>query len=184
VSVLHVQVTFYTRRDCPLCDKAKAAIRASGADVELVEVDIDQDPELQRRFTDDVPVIYVNGREAFRHFVHPQAFAAYVRGVSPSLEFDRTPLEHDEIRALMSHLQPGWVYFNAHDLRREYKFANFAEALAFTNRVGAIAEKIDHHPDIELGWGRVQVMTRTHSAQGVTRADFILAAGVDSIGTI
>jgi 4a-hydroxytetrahydrobiopterin dehydratase len=179
-----MQVTFYTRRDCPLCDKAKAAIRASGVEVELVEIDIDDDPELQRRFTDDVPVIYVNGKEAFRHFVHPQAFAAYIRGASPALEFDRTKLEYDEIRALMGHLQPGWVYYNAHDLRREFKFADFAEALAFTNRVGAIAEELDHHPDIELGWGRVQVSTWTHTAQSVTRADFILAAGVDSVVTI
>jgi 4a-hydroxytetrahydrobiopterin dehydratase len=176
-----VQVTFYTRRDCPLCDKAKAAIRASGAGVELIEVDIDEDPELKQKFTDDVPVIYINGKEAFRHYVHPQAFAAYARGVSAALEFDRTPLEHDEIRALMSHLQPGWVYYNAHDLRREYKFANFAEALAFTNRVGAIAEELDHHPEIELGWGRVQVSTWTHSAGSVTRADFILAARVDRV---
>jgi 4a-hydroxytetrahydrobiopterin dehydratase len=179
-----MQVTFYTRRDCPLCDKAKAAIRASGVDVELIEVDIDDDPDLQRQFTDDVPVIYVNGKEAFRHFVHPQAFASYARGVSGTLAFDRTPLEHDEIRALMSHLQAGWVYYNAHDLRREYKFANFAEALAFTNRIGAIAEELDHHPEITLGWGRVQVVTWTHSAQSVTRADFILAARVDSVVTI
>jgi len=179
-----MQVTFYTRRDCPLCDKAKAAIRASGVDVELVEVDIDEDPELQRQFTDDVPVIYIDGREAFRHFVHPQAFAAYARGVSAKLAFDRAPLEFDEIRALTSHLQPGWVYYNAHDLRREYKFADFAEALAFTNRIGAIAEELDHHPEITLGWGRVQVVTWTHSAQSVTRADFILAARVDSVVTI
>lgn len=179
-----MQVTFYTRRDCPLCDKAKAAIRASGVDVELVEVDIDEDPELQRQFTDDVPVIYIDGKEAFRHFVHPQAFAAYARGVSTKLAFDRAPLEYDEIRALTSHLQPGWVYYNAHDMRREYKFADFAEALAFTNRIGAIAEELDHHPEITLGWGRVQVVTWTHSAHSVTRADFILAARVDSVVTI
>jgi 4a-hydroxytetrahydrobiopterin dehydratase len=180
-----MQVTFYTRRDCPLCDKAKAAIKASGAAVELVEVDIDADPELHRRFTDDVPVIYIDGREAFRHFVHPQAFAAYVRGASQApLADDRTALEYDEIRALMNHLQPGWVYYNAHDLRREYKFANFAEALAFTNRVGAIAEELDHHPEILVGWGKVQIMTWTHSAQGISRADFILAARVDSVVTI
>jgi 4a-hydroxytetrahydrobiopterin dehydratase len=178
-----MKVTFYTRRDCPLCDKAKAAIKASGATVELVEVDIDGDPDLQRRFTDDVPVIYIDGREAFRHFVHPQAFAAYIRGASNASP-DGQPLEHDEIRALMHHLQREWVYYNAHDLRRTFKFADFAEALAFTNRVGAIAEELGHHPDIELGWGRVQLVLRTHSANALTRADFILAARVDSAVTI
>lgn len=179
-----MQVTFYTRRDCPLCDKAKAAIRASGVDVDLIEVDIDEDPQLKAKFTDDVPVIYIDGKEAFRHFVHPQAFAAYARGLTPAAGLDVTPLEHDEIRALLSHLEPGWTYHNAHDLRREYKFANFAEALAFTNRVGAIAEELGHHPEIELGWGRVQVSTWTHSARSVTRADFLLAARVDRVVTI
>jgi 4a-hydroxytetrahydrobiopterin dehydratase len=179
-----LSVTFYTRANCPLCDKAKAAIRSSGVDVDLVEVDIDADPELQRRFTDDVPVVYIHGKEAFRHFVHPQAFAAYARGTSGELAFDRAALPYDEIRALMNRLQPGWVHYNAHDLRREFKFANFADALAFTNRVGAIAEELDHHPDILLGWGKVVVMTWTHSAQGISRADFILASGVDSVVTV
>lgn len=180
-----MNVTFYTRSDCPLCDKAKAAIRASGASIELVEVDIDGDPDLHRRFTDDVPVVYIEGKEAFRHFVHPQAFAAYVRGVQQKpATVDRTPLHHDEIRALLTHLHPSWIYYNAHDLRREYKFANFAEALAFTNRVGAIAEELDHHPDIELGWGRVLVMTRTHTPEGISRADFLLASRVDTLVTV
>ena len=62
-----MQVTLYTRRNCPLCDKAKRAIQSSGTAFELAEIDIDADPDLQRRFTDDVPVIFVNGREAFRH---------------------------------------------------------------------------------------------------------------------
>jgi 4a-hydroxytetrahydrobiopterin dehydratase len=180
-----MQVTFYTRRDCPLCDKAKASIKASGAAVELVEVDIDGDPELRQRFTDDVPVIYIDGREAFRHFVHPQAFAAYVRGASQQPQtFDRTPLEHDEIRALLTHLDPAWVHYNAHDLRREFRFANFAEALAFTNRVGAIAEELDHHPEIFLTWGRVVVTTWTHQPEGISRADFLLAARVDRAVTV
>ena len=78
-----MDVTLYTRRNCRLCDKAKAAIRASGVAVDLIEVDIDTVPELQQRFTNDVPVIYINGVEAFRHYVDPQAFAAYVeRAVS------------------------------------------------------------------------------------------------------
>lgn len=180
-----MQVTFYTRRDCPLCDKAKASIKASGADVDLVEVDIDGDPELHRRFTDDVPVIYVDGKEAFRHFVHPQAFASYVRGIAQKpATVDRTPLEHDEIRALMTHIDPAWEYYNAHQLRRELRFANFAEALAFTNRVGTIAEELGHHPDILLGWGRVVVTSRTHTPEGVSRADFLLAARVDSVVTV
>ncbi|HYM59658.1 MAG TPA: glutaredoxin family protein [Thermoanaerobaculia bacterium] len=76
-------VTFYTRAHCLLCDKAKAAmelaVRRHGIEIELREVDIDGDPELRARFTNDVPVIYIGGREAFRHRVNAEAFAAAVR---------------------------------------------------------------------------------------------------------
>ena len=77
-----VEVTLYTRRPCFLCDKAKASIRAAASlhrlAIELREVNIDADPVLHERFTNDVPVIYVNGVEAFRHRVSPQEFADYV----------------------------------------------------------------------------------------------------------
>ncbi|HWS72020.1 MAG TPA: glutaredoxin family protein [Thermoanaerobaculia bacterium] len=74
-----MRVTLYTRRNCSLCEKAKAAIRDSGAAVVLEEIDIDRDPELQARFTNDVPVVFVQGREAFRHRVTAEEFAAFVK---------------------------------------------------------------------------------------------------------
>jgi glutaredoxin len=78
-----VEVTLYTRRPCFLCDKAKASIRAAASlhrlPIELLEVDVDRDASLRERFTNDVPVIYVNGVEAFRHRVSPQEFADYVQ---------------------------------------------------------------------------------------------------------
>jgi len=61
-------------------------------------------------------------------------------------------------------------------LQREFTFANFAEALAFVNRVGELAEAENHHPDIELGWGRVVVRWRTHSADAITDRDRAMAA--------
>ena len=73
-----VNVTLYTRENCSLCEKAKAAIRASGIAVVLAEVDIDGDPLLHDLYDVHVPVIFVEGKEAFRHFVHPEEFAAYV----------------------------------------------------------------------------------------------------------
>jgi 4a-hydroxytetrahydrobiopterin dehydratase len=60
-------------------------------------------------------------------------------------------------------------------LQREFRFSNFAEALAFVNRVGELAEAENHHPDVELGWGRVQLRWRTHSADAVTDRDRELA---------
>lgn len=61
-------------------------------------------------------------------------------------------------------------------LQREFRFANFAEALAFVNRVGGLAEAENHHPDVELGWGRVVLRWRTHSADAITDRDRELAA--------
>ena len=72
-------VTLYTRANCPLCEKAKAAIRASGVAVQLNEVDIDSDPLLHDLYDEHVPVIFVNGKEAFRHFVHAEEFGEYVK---------------------------------------------------------------------------------------------------------
>ena len=68
-------------------------------------------------------------------------------------------------------------------LERAYPFANFAEALAFTNRVGALAEEEGHHPAILTEWGRVTVTLWTHKIRGLHRNDFVMAAKVDSLVT-
>lgn len=75
-----VNVTLYTRVNCSLCEKAKTAIRASGVQVNLTEIDIDRDDLLRDLYGEHVPVIFVDGVEAFRHFVHPEEFAAWVAG--------------------------------------------------------------------------------------------------------
>ena len=67
-------------------------------------------------------------------------------------------------------------------LRQEFTFPDFATALAFVNQVGVLAEKANHHPDVELGWGRVVVSLQTHDAGGVTNKDKELAAQIDAIG--
>lgn len=76
---LKAEVTFYTRAGCSLCEKAKAAILASGVTVTLTEIDIDGDPLLHDLYDDQVPVIFINGREAFRYFVHSEEFVEFVR---------------------------------------------------------------------------------------------------------
>jgi 4a-hydroxytetrahydrobiopterin dehydratase len=68
-------------------------------------------------------------------------------------------------------------------IERAYRFANFAEALAFTNRVGAIAEEEGHHPAILTEWGRVTVTLWTHKIRGLHRNDFIMAAKIDALLT-
>jgi len=66
-------------------------------------------------------------------------------------------------------------------LVKEFKFADFRSALEFVNKVGALAEGAKHHPDIELGWGRVKLKLTTHSEGGVTDKDRQMAAAIDEI---
>lgn len=73
---------------------------------------------------------------------------------------------------------PGWQK-RGDALTREYKFADFAGAMAFAVRVGMLAERRDHHPDLEVGWGRVSVRWTTHDAGGITPLDLTLAEGTD-----
>ena len=66
-------------------------------------------------------------------------------------------------------------------LERVLRFANFAEALAFTNRVGVLAEAQGHHPALLTEWGRVTVTWWTHKIHGLHRNDFVMAAKTDSL---
>jgi 4a-hydroxytetrahydrobiopterin dehydratase len=75
----------------------------------------------------------------------------------------------------------GWTLVNEHHLEKEYRFKDFAEALAFVNRLGEAAEAQGHHPDIFLTWGRVTVTLWTHSVGGLSENDFTLAARADAV---
>ena len=66
-------------------------------------------------------------------------------------------------------------------LHKSFQFKNFKQALAFVNVIGEIAEKLKHHPDIGLGWGYVNITITTHSAGGLTDADFVLAKEIDKL---
>lgn len=68
-------------------------------------------------------------------------------------------------------------------LERVYKFKNFIEALAFTNKIGELAEAEDHHPSIKTEWGQVTLTWWTHTVKGLHRNDFIMAAKSDEVYT-
>ncbi|HXO19158.1 MAG TPA: 4a-hydroxytetrahydrobiopterin dehydratase [Thermoanaerobaculia bacterium] len=89
------------------------------------------------------------------------------------------PLREDEVKALLAQL-PGWQVVDG-ELRKEYRFPDFRQALDFVNRLGEVAEGEGHHPDIALGWGRVGVALSTHSIGGLSRNDFIVAAKADQV---
>ena len=85
-----------------------------------------------------------------------------------------------ELRALHEQTS-GWEVVNEHHLRKSFKFPDFRQALDFVNRAGALAEAEGHHPDMLLGWGKVEITLWTHAAGGLTENDFILAAKIDGL---
>lgn len=90
-------------------------------------------------------------------------------------------MTREQAQDLMEHV-PGWkLAGDGKSISREYAFKDFKEALAFTNRVGTLAEEEDHHPEIELSWDKVTVELTTHSVGGLSENDFILAAKINGL---
>ena len=78
-------------------------------------------------------------------------------------------------------LSPNWRVLEGKKLSRAYTFPDFKTGLEFVNRVGEIAERQGHHPDVRLSWGRVEIETWTHDAGGLTEQDFLLASQIDHL---
>jgi 4a-hydroxytetrahydrobiopterin dehydratase len=94
---------------------------------------------------------------------------------------DVAPLRGAALERLLSELGGGWKVVDEHHLEKAYRFRNFAEALAFVNRVGEMAEEQNHHPDIHLAWGRARLEIWTHTIQGLTESDFVWAAKAEAL---
>jgi 4a-hydroxytetrahydrobiopterin dehydratase len=91
---------------------------------------------------------------------------------------EEPPLSQAEIAEYLPQV-PDWMVVEqagVKRLERIFKFKNFAQALDFTNRVGALAEAEDHHPALLTEWGKVTVSWWTHAIGGLHRNDFIMAA--------
>ena len=91
-----------------------------------------------------------------------------------------TPEETEELRKEI----PDWKIIEPggeQRLQRVFEFKDFAEALAFTGNVGALAEEHNHHPALLTEWGRVTVTWWTHKIRGLHRNDFIMAAKTDRL---
>jgi 4a-hydroxytetrahydrobiopterin dehydratase len=92
------------------------------------------------------------------------------------------PLTPEQAQALMPELDQGWMLIDgARILARTFAFKDFADALAFVNKVGTIAEEEGHHPDITLAWGSVGIELMTHAIDGLSENDFIVAAKIDEL---
>jgi 4a-hydroxytetrahydrobiopterin dehydratase len=92
---------------------------------------------------------------------------------------ERKKLSAEEIQSNLAELED-WKA-DSDKLSKRFTFPNFAEALAFVNRAGEIAERMDHHPDINFGWGYAEFFITTHDRGGITDFDFALAKEIDQI---
>ena len=96
---------------------------------------------------------------------------------------DAAPISEDELRRLLPAIS-NWqvvVVEEVMQLTREFSFKNFAQALAFSNRVGDLAEAENHHPAILTEWGKVTITWWTHTIRGLHKNDLILAARTDQV---
>ncbi|HEX9019799.1 MAG TPA: 4a-hydroxytetrahydrobiopterin dehydratase [Nitrospirota bacterium] len=88
-----------------------------------------------------------------------------------------TPLPKKEAEGLMQDV-PAWT-LGEHEITREFHFLDFRESMDFVNRVAAVANEQDHHPDIVISYNRVQLTLSTHKIGGLSMNDFVLAAKID-----
>ena len=91
------------------------------------------------------------------------------------------PLAGEELEALNRQLGNGWEVVEGHHLEKDFRFDDFRQALDFANRIGGLAEEVNHHPDLRLGWGYVHVSLWTHKIDGLSEADFVWAAKADQL---
>jgi 4a-hydroxytetrahydrobiopterin dehydratase len=89
-------------------------------------------------------------------------------------------LTRPEFESMISEV-PNWEVVDDHSLRRVVKTKNFAKPLALANKIGEVAESEGHHPDLLIRWGELRIEVWTHKVDGLTEADFVLAAKIDEL---
>jgi 4a-hydroxytetrahydrobiopterin dehydratase len=92
---------------------------------------------------------------------------------------ERTVLKGDEVKKSLATLQ-GWTLQGA-EIRKTLELKDFVHAMGFVNSVALLAEKVNHHPDIDIRWNKVTLVLSTHSAGGLTEFDFSLAQQIDAL---
>lgn len=91
------------------------------------------------------------------------------------------PLKREEFEKYLSQVKD-WEVVDDKKIEKRFKFKNFKQALEFVNKIGAIAESENHHPNIYLyGWNKVKVTLFTHAIDGLSKNDFIMASKIDNL---
>lgn len=89
-------------------------------------------------------------------------------------------LSPEQLNEAIASLGDGWADRDG-ALRKEFRFADFAAAMSFANRVADAAEKADHHPDMTVGWGRVELAWVSHDVGGISERDVEMARASDRL---
>ena len=97
-------------------------------------------------------------------------------------EGDVPPLERDQAEQLLASVDDDWALDDeGRSIRRQFKFKNYYHTIAFVNALAWIANREDHHPDLEVSYNRCLVKFSTHSIGGLSQNDFICAAKADAL---
>jgi 4a-hydroxytetrahydrobiopterin dehydratase len=92
------------------------------------------------------------------------------------------PLEAADAERYLEDVPDWQLKDDAKRIERTFWFKDFKQALAFVDRVGALAEDEGHHPDVTFGWGYATISLHTHKIKGLHENDFIMAAKFDRVG--
>ncbi|HTF89099.1 MAG TPA: 4a-hydroxytetrahydrobiopterin dehydratase [Planctomycetota bacterium] len=91
------------------------------------------------------------------------------------------PLAGPELGTLLAQIEPAWRIHSGPLLVRRIESKQYPQLVALAGRIGALAQAEDHHPDMELGYGKLEVALSTHSVGGLSMNDFVLAARIDQL---
>jgi 4a-hydroxytetrahydrobiopterin dehydratase len=98
----------------------------------------------------------------------------------PACRGDMPRLSGAQIQPLVAELK-GWIVIDDAKLQKSIKTPDFKGALELANAIGAVAEQENHHPDLLVRWGELRIDLWTHAINGLSEADFILAAKIDRV---
>ena len=91
------------------------------------------------------------------------------------------PLDEKQARELLGQLNDWRLNESGKEISREFKFKNFHQTMEFVNALAWVAHREDHHPDLKVGYNRVEVRYSTHAIGGLSENDFICAAKIDAL---
>lgn len=96
-------------------------------------------------------------------------------------EGGQPPIPKERAKEIAKQLQGWTVSGDGRWISKEFKFPDFKNAMHFAGKVGDIAEQEQHHPDLQISWGKTVVELTTHAIDGLSENDFIIAAKIDAL---